>query len=112
LCLSKEKEHLTFAYRERWAQLDVIRRLPRKITPVAKMLASVVPSLLANIPPIRGVQVPFRLKADIKRLNSVLEVPSSLDSRDLRGARVYEALLRRKLEAFTKESDILMTSNA
>lgn len=112
MCLSKEKEHLTCADRETWAQLNVIRSLPRKTTPVAKIPESVVPSLLANIPPTRGVQVPFRLKADIKRLNSVLEVPSSRDSLDLRGARVYDALLRHKPEAFTKESDILMASNA
>ena len=75
--------------------------------PVAKTLASVVPSLQANTPPTRGVQVPFRLKADIKRLNSVLEVPSSRDSRDLRGARVYDALLKRGFEGFANESDIL-----
>ena len=85
----------------------VFRNLPRKTTPVAKMLASVVPSLLASIPPTRGVQVLFRLKADIKRLNSVFEVPSSRDSRDLRGPRVYDALLRCKLEVLTEERDVL-----
>lgn len=87
------------------AQVNVIRDLPRKTTPVAKMLASVVPSLLANIPPTRGVQVPFRLKAAIKSPYSVLEVPSSRDSRDLRGASVYDALFRHKFEVSTKESD-------
>ena len=53
----------------RHGRLDVVQSLPRKTTPVAKMLARVVPSLVANTPPTRGVQVPFKLKADIKRLN-------------------------------------------
>lgn len=59
---------------------------------VAMMLVVVVPKRLANSPPTRGVQVLLRLNADIKRLNSVLEVPNSRERRDLSGPRIYEAL--------------------
>ncbi len=46
-------------------------RIPVKMIPVARMLVYVVPSVLARIPPSSGVQVLFRLKAEINRLNSV-----------------------------------------
>ena len=52
------------------------------------MLKVVVPSLLVRTPPRRGVQVLFRLNAEIRRLNSTSEVPISLSSRDFNGARI------------------------
>jgi len=52
----------------------------------------VVPSLLASSPPTRGVQVLFSENAEMSRENSVLLVPISLDSRDLRGPSMYDAL--------------------
>jgi hypothetical protein len=58
------------------------------MTPVAIMLKVVVPSLLVRTPPRRGVQVLFRLNAEIKRLNSTSEVFISLSSRDFNGARI------------------------
>jgi hypothetical protein len=58
------------------------------MTPVAMTLKVVVPSLLVRTPPRRGVQVLFRLNAEIKRLNSTSEVPISLSSRDFNGARI------------------------
>lgn len=63
-----------------------------KITPVASMLVSVVPSLLANNPPTSGVHVLFKPNADIIKLNSVLDVPISLDRRDFSGLIIYDAL--------------------
>jgi hypothetical protein len=44
------------------------------------------------MPPTNGVQVLFRLNAEISKLNSVFEVPISRERRDLRGPRIYEAL--------------------
>lgn len=69
-----------------------IRHRPIKITPVAMMLVKVVPSLLASRPPTKGVQVLFNENAEIKSENSVLSVPISRESLDLRGPRIYEAL--------------------
>jgi len=57
------------------------------------ILVYVVPNLLAIMPPRRGVHVLLRLKADIKRLNSVLSVPISWDSRDFRGPSMCDALV-------------------
>lgn len=68
--------------------------LPRKMMPVARMLVKVVPRLLAKTPPRRGVHVLLRLKADIKRLNSVCEVPNSRERRLFNGPSTYEALRR------------------
>ena len=61
--------------------------------PVARMLVKVVPIVLARIPPSNGVQVLFRLNAEIKRLNSVCDVPSSREMRLLSGPSTYEALV-------------------
>ena len=57
------------------------------------MLVIVVPNLAARSPPRRGVHVLLRLNAAIRRLNSVLDVPSSRESLVLRGPRIYVALL-------------------
>lgn len=65
---------------------------PKKMMPVARILVVVVPSLLASRPPTRGVQVLLREKAEMRSENSVLFVPISRDSRDLRGPRMYDAL--------------------
>ena len=65
---------------------------PTKMTPVARMLVYVVPSLLARMPPTRGVQVLFREKAEMSRENSVLSVPISRARRDLSGPKIYDAL--------------------
>lgn len=56
-----------------------------KMTPVARILVDVVPSLLASNPPIRGVQVLFNENAEMRRENSVLLVPISRDNRDFKG---------------------------
>jgi len=56
--------------------------------PVAITLEVVVPSLLVKRPPRRGVQVLFRLNAEIKRLNSTSDVPISLSSLDFNGANI------------------------
>jgi len=56
--------------------------------PDAVMLEVVVPSRLVKTPPRRGVQVPFRPYAEIKRLNSTSDVPNSLSSLDFNGARI------------------------
>jgi len=58
------------------------------MTPVVIMLKVIVPSLLVRTPPRRGVQVLFRLNAEIKRLNSTSEVFISLSRRDFSGARI------------------------
>ena len=68
------------------------RYMPENMTPVAMMLVTVVPSLLAIMPPIRGVHVLFKLNAEISRLNSVLDVFISRESRDFSGPSVYDAL--------------------
>ncbi len=68
------------------------RDAPIKISPVAMILVIVVPRRPARNPPIRGVHVLFKLNAANSRLNSVLEVPISLDSRVFRGPRIYVAL--------------------
>jgi hypothetical protein len=68
------------------------------------MLVNVVPSLLANIPPTNGVHVLFKLIAATIKLNSVLLVPISRDSRDLSGPSILEAL--RKFRKFS-----LITAN-
>lgn len=60
--------------------------------PVASMLVNVVPMVAASKPPASGVQVLFRLNAASSKLNSVLEVPISRESRDFKGPRMYEAL--------------------
>jgi hypothetical protein len=65
---------------------------PKNMTPVAMILVSVVPSLLAMRPPTRGVHVLFKLNAEISRLNSVLDVLISRASRDFSGPSVYDAL--------------------
>lgn len=62
------------------------------MTPVANTLVYVVPSREAKKPPTRGVHVLFKLKAEMRRLNSVFEVPSSRDNLDLRGPKMYDAL--------------------
>lgn len=62
------------------------------MTPVARILVNVVPRRLARSPPTSGVQVLFREKAEMRRENSVLLVPISLERRDLRGPRMYVAL--------------------
>lgn len=62
------------------------------------ILVIVVPSLLASRPPTSGVHVLFSENAEIKRENSVLLVPISRESRDLRGPRIYEALCGYKHE--------------
>jgi hypothetical protein len=64
------------------------------ITPVASILVYVVPSREAIRPPTNGVHVLFKLNAEMRRLNSVFEVPSSRDNLDLRGPRIYEALIK------------------
>lgn len=61
---------------------------PKKTTPVAKILVNVVPSRLASTPPTSGVHVLLRENAEISNENSVLSVPISLASRDLRGPRM------------------------
>ena len=66
--------------------------VPRKMTPVARILVYVVPSLLASTPPTNGVQVLLREDADMRRENSVLFVPISRARRDFRGPRIYVAL--------------------
>jgi hypothetical protein len=71
---------------------DIRKYLPMNMTPVARMLVTVVPKRLASNPPTSGVQVLLRLNADIMRLNSVLDVPISLDNRDFKGLMIYEAL--------------------
>ena len=68
--------------------------LPRKTTPVARMLVVVVPNRLANTPPTRGVHVLFSEYAEMRSENSVLFVPISRDSRDLSGPRIYDALVK------------------
>ena len=65
---------------------------PKSTTPVASILVKVVPSLLARTPPTRGVHVLFKENAEMRRENSVLSVPISLDRRDLSGPSMYEAL--------------------
>ena len=65
---------------------------PEKINPVAIILVMVVPRCPARKPPIRGVQVLFKLNAAISRLNSVLEVPISRESLVFNGPRMYYAL--------------------
>jgi hypothetical protein len=60
--------------------------------PEANILVTVVPSLLAMTPPTSGVHVLFNVKADMRRLNSVFDVPKSRKKRDLSGPRTYEAL--------------------
>ena len=60
--------------------------------PVAIMLVIVVPRYPASTAARRGVQVLFKLKAAIRRLNSVFEVPISRESRVLIGPRIYDAL--------------------
>lgn len=65
---------------------------PENMTPVATILVSVVPSLLAIMPPTRGVHVLFKLNAEISKLNSVLDVFISRASRDFSGPSVYDAL--------------------
>lgn len=71
---------------------DQRHELPKKIVPVAKMLVYVVPSLEAMSPPTNGVQVVFRLSAEISRLNSVFEIPISRNRRDFRGPRILVPL--------------------
>ena len=66
--------------------------LPKKIAPVAKMLVYVVPCLEAISPPTNGVQVVFKLSAEISRLNSVFEIPISRNRRDFRGPRILVPL--------------------
>lgn len=66
--------------------------VPRKTTPVARILVVVVPSLLAKMPPTRGVQVELRENAEMRRENSVLSVPISRAKRDFKGPRMYDAL--------------------
>ena len=73
--------------------------VPRKTTPVASILVTVVPSRLASGPPTSGVHVLFKENAEMRRENSVLSVPISRDKRDLSGPRIYDALcLRFKAE--------------
>lgn len=62
------------------------------MTPVARILVVVVPSLLASSPPTKGVQVLLRENAEMRSENSVLLVPISRDSLDLRGPNIYDAL--------------------
>lgn len=69
-----------------------VRDSPTKISPVAIMLVTVVPRRPARNPPRSGVHVLFKLNAAKRRLNSVLEVPISLDSRVFKGPRMYVAL--------------------
>ena len=77
------------------------------------MLVIVVPSLLAITPPTNGVQVLLRVNADIRRLNSVLDVPKSRRNRDFNGARTYCALPPHvdQLEKLEGLTDALMTAN-
>lgn len=60
--------------------------------PVAMILVIVVPRYPASTAPSRGVQVLFKLKAAMSRLNSVFDVPISIESRVLSGPRIYDAL--------------------
>lgn len=62
------------------------------MTPVASILVYVVPNLEAIKPPTSGVHVLFKENAEMRRLNSVFDVPSSRVSLDLSGPRIYEAL--------------------
>jgi hypothetical protein len=86
------------------------RIVPEKMIPVAKILVNVVPSLLAKIPPTRGVHVLFRVNADIRRLNSVLDVPNSRMNRDLRGPKTYK-VLQNKHELGGEMNDWLRHTN-
>jgi hypothetical protein len=86
------------------------RIVPERMMPVAKILVNVVPSLLAKIPPTSGVHVLFRVKADIRRLNSVLDVPNSRRNRDLRGPRTYK-VLENKHELGGEKNDWLEHTN-
>jgi hypothetical protein len=70
----------------------VKRYVPRNMMPVPSILVYVVPNRDAIKPPTNGVHVLFKETAEMRRLNSVFEVPSSLPSFDLRGPRIYDAL--------------------
>ena len=78
------------------------------------MLVIVVPSLLAITPPTNGVQVLLRVNADMRRLNSVLDVPKSRRNRDFNGARTYCALAPHvdQHEKLSESMDALMTADA
>lgn len=60
---------------------------------MARILVNVVPNRLAKTPPTSGVHVLLRENADMSRENSVLLVPISRARRDLRGPRMYDALI-------------------
>lgn len=85
------------------------------MTPVAKILVKVVPSLLANRPPTNGVHVLFKLRAATIRLNSALFVPISRDSRDFKGPSMFVALpnyVRLCHGTQGKNGGVLVTSDA
>lgn len=75
-----------------WDRNCVQCDVPRKMTPVARILVYVVPSLLAKKPPTRGVHVLLREEAEMRSENSVLLVPISRARRDFRGPKMYVAL--------------------